>query len=209
MNRWTSRMNEWMNKGSHHPEEEEISKSRLKQGSLKELRGSDVTVKPNPEMAAANLAIHTCSNGPESESGLQDSLELYKWTWCFLDAVLTGPTAKTPLYVITYWTKTNSFLNTFQERGYVITLKLSVTWHLPNYKLLENGKWAYLSLHSGPQSSTQAPETCQGYRLPCSKGVNETQSWPQIFSLAFSNCAAPKNPVWSVVWHSRWDHREL
>lgn len=67
-----------MNKGSHHPEEEEISKSRLKQGSLKELRGSDVTVKPNPETAAANLAINTRSNGPEAESGFQDSLELYK-----------------------------------------------------------------------------------------------------------------------------------
>lgn len=67
-----------MNKGSHHPEEEEINKIRLKQGSLKELRGSDVTVKPNPETAAANLTINTRSNGPESESGLQDSLGLYK-----------------------------------------------------------------------------------------------------------------------------------
>lgn len=79
----------------------------------------------------------------------------------FPDPVFTGSSAETPLHIITCSKRTNSSLNTFQEHGYIITLKLPVMWHLVNYKLLENGARANSSLNVGTQSSVRALEGFQ------------------------------------------------
>lgn len=107
------------------------------------------------------------------------------------DPVFTGSSAETPLHIITSGKRTNGSLNTFQEHGCIITLKLPVMWHLVNYKLLENGARANSSLNLGTQSSVWALEGVQWCQLCCSK-EDKTQSWLQILFLAISNHATSR-----------------
>lgn len=146
------------------------------QGSLEVLGGPDVTVKPKPSVAAANSARDTSSNAGSLIPASRMAWSLTKNLACCRDTGLTGPPAETPPDRIASWKRINSSLNTSQEPGSIIMVKLSVIGHLPNYKLLENGKITYSSLSSGPQSTVQSLGDSQRRRLPCSERDNETQS---------------------------------
>lgn len=120
----------------------------------------------------------------------------------FRDAVLIRPSAEIPLYIITYWKRINSSLNTFQEHRYIIILKLSVTWHLLKYKLLEKERQLIHLWIPAPGAAFRPLKVLRS--LSCSEEDSETQSWPQILFLALSNCMISKNRVWSPGRCKSW-----
>lgn len=116
----------------------------------------------------------------------------------FRDAVLTGSSAEIPLYIITYRKRINGSLNTFQEHGSIIILKLSVTWHLLKYKLLEKERQLIYLWIPAPGAAFKPLTVLR--LLSCLEEDSETQSWPRILFLVLSNSVISENIIWLPGW---------